>query len=61
MIGFVLATCGTVLLYCGLSENYSVHNNLVCGENALVEAVEVLDSLAHLEIKPFAHNSTSGI
>ena len=47
-----------MLLYCGLSENYSVHNNLVCGENALVE---VLDSLAHLEIKPFAHNSTSGI
>ena len=37
-----------MLLYCGLSENYSVHNNLVCGENALVEVVEVLDSLAHL-------------
>ena len=50
-----------MLLYCGLSENYSVHNNLVCGENALVEVAEVLDSLAHLEIKPFAHNSTSGI
>ena len=34
-----------VLFYCGLSENYSVHNNLVCGENALVEEAGVLDSL----------------
>ena len=34
-----------MLFYCGLSENYSVHNNLVCGENALVEEAGVLDSL----------------